>query len=88
MIVYCEIKEEVGIIVKNLKYKGSQLWLFFYLLMVGFYVEYVGGSFVFEDEEIEEVVWWFVISLFMILSVGFIVCLLIDIYVKEFRGES
>ncbi|MGB3620562.1 NAD(+) diphosphatase [Ketobacter sp. MCCC 1A13808] len=88
MTVHREIKEEVGITVKNLKYKGSQPWPFPHSLMVGFHAEYAGGSFVFEDEEIEEAAWWPVTSLPMIPPVGSIARSLIDTYVKEFRGES
>nr|WP_136251048.1 NAD(+) diphosphatase [Ningiella ruwaisensis] len=50
--VHREIKEEVGIEVKNLEYFGSQAWPFPHSLMVGFLAEYAGGELVLEEKEI------------------------------------
>lgn len=52
-----EIKEEVGIDVKNIRYFGSQPWPFPNSLMVGFTAEWAGGEFVYEDE-IEHADWY------------------------------
>ncbi len=52
-----EIKEEVGIDVKNIQYFGSQPWPFPNSLMLGFTAEWAGGDFVYEDE-IEHADWY------------------------------
>jgi NAD+ diphosphatase len=52
-----EIKEEVGINVKNIRYFGSQPWPFPNSLMVGFTAEWADGDFVYEDE-IEHADWY------------------------------
>ena len=41
--VHREIREEVGVEVKNLRYMGSQSWPFPNSLMIGFTAEYAGG---------------------------------------------
>ncbi len=52
--VHREIREEVGIEVKNLRYFGSQPWPFPHSLMVGFMAEYAGGELRADGEEIIE----------------------------------
>lgn len=52
-----EIREEVGIEVKNIRYFGSQPWPFPNSLMVGFTAEWESGDFVYEDE-IEHADWY------------------------------
>ena len=47
-----EIREEVGIEVKNLRYFGSQPWPFPHSLMIGFMAEYAGGELRADGEEI------------------------------------
>ena len=56
--VHREVKEEVGIDVKNLKYFGSQSWPFPNSLMLGFHADYAGGDIVCVDEEIAEAHWY------------------------------
>jgi NAD+ diphosphatase len=52
--VHREIKEEVGIEVKNLEYFGSQAWPFPHSIMVGFLADYAGGELVLDKNEILE----------------------------------
>jgi len=53
-----EVKEEVGIDIKNVQYFGSQPWPFPHSLMVGFTAEYAGGDIVLQDEEISDAKWF------------------------------
>lgn len=53
-----EIKEEVGIEVKNIRYFGSQPWPFPDSLMIGFTAEYAGGEIKTDGEEIVEAKWF------------------------------
>jgi NAD+ diphosphatase len=52
--VHREIKEEVGIEVKNLEYFGSQAWPFPHSIMVGFLADYADGDLVLDKKEILE----------------------------------
>ena len=56
--VHREIKEEVGLCVKNLRYLGSQSWPFPNSLMLGFHCDYDSGELTFHDEEIAEARWF------------------------------
>ena len=53
-----EVKEEVGVRVKNLKYLGSQPWAFPNSLMLGFHAEYESGDIVLQEEEIADARWF------------------------------
>ncbi len=53
-----EIREEVGIEVKNIRYFGSQPWPFPNSIMIGFTAEWASGEFVFEDDDIETAEWF------------------------------
>lgn len=53
-----EIREEVGIEVKNIRYFGSQPWAFPNSLMIGFTCEWASGDFVFDDDDIEIADWY------------------------------
>jgi NAD+ diphosphatase len=53
-----EIKEEVGIDVKNVKYFGSQPWPFPDSLMLGFTADWAGGELVPDGVEITEAGWY------------------------------
>ena len=50
--------EEVGVSVKNLRYKGSQSWPFPNSLMLGFHADYDSGDLVLQAEEISEAEWF------------------------------
>lgn len=53
-----EVKEEVGIEIKNLKYIGSHPWPFSNSLMFGFTAEYSSGDIVMDPNEIEAADWF------------------------------
>ncbi len=53
-----EVKEEVGVNVKNLEYLGSQPWPFPNSLMLGFLAEYDSGDIVLQEEEIADAKWF------------------------------
>jgi len=53
-----EIKEEVGIEVKNITYFKSQPWPFPDSLMIGFTADYAGGELTIDQHEIAEAAWF------------------------------
>jgi NAD+ diphosphatase len=53
-----EIREEVGIEVRNLRYFGSQPWPFPHSLMVGFTAEYAAGEIRIADDELIDAQWF------------------------------
>lgn len=54
-----EIKEEVGVNVKNIRYYGSQPWGFSNSVLMGFFVDLDGGDTIKIDEnELSEAVWF------------------------------
>jgi len=53
-----EVREEVGIEVKDIHYFASQPWPFPHSLMVGFTATYAGGEITFNDDEIENASWF------------------------------
>lgn len=53
-----EIREEVGIEVKNIRYFGSQPWPFPNSLMFGFTAEYAGGEIRLAEDEIADANWY------------------------------
>lgn len=53
-----EVREEVGIKIKNIRYFGSQPWPFPNSLMVGFIAEYASGIVTPEPNEIEDAAWF------------------------------
>ena len=53
-----EVKEEVGIEIKDIKYFGSQPWPFPHSLMIGFTAAYAGGEISLDDKEIEDAGWF------------------------------
>jgi NAD+ diphosphatase len=58
-----EVKEEVGLDVKDIRYFGSQPWPFPHSLMIGFTATYSGGEISLEDSEIEDAGWFTVDNL-------------------------
>ena len=56
--VHREVKEEVNIDIKNLRYFGSQPWPFPDSLMIGFTAEYAGGDIIIDNKEIEAAGWY------------------------------
>ncbi|MBI4637294.1 MAG: NAD(+) diphosphatase [Candidatus Rokubacteria bacterium] len=53
-----EVKEEVGVDVKDVQYVGSQNWPFPSQLMVGFVATYAGGEITIDREELEDARWF------------------------------
>ena len=53
-----EVKEEVGIEIKDIKYFGSQPWPFPHSLMIGFTATYASGEISPDDGEIEDAGWF------------------------------
>jgi NAD+ diphosphatase len=53
-----EVLEETGILVKNVRYLGSQCWPFPSQLMAGFIADYAGGEILVEESELEDVRWF------------------------------
>ena len=56
--VHREVREEVGIEVRDLRYFGSQPWPFPHSLMVAFTCEYAGGDIRCDPSEIAEARWF------------------------------
>lgn len=53
-----EVHEEVGILVKNVRYFGSQPWPFPDSLMVGFTAEYAAGEITVDQTELTDAKWF------------------------------
>jgi NAD+ diphosphatase len=53
-----EVKEEVGVDVKDVRYVGSQNWPFPSQLMVGFVATYAGGEVTIDPGELEDARWF------------------------------
>jgi NAD+ diphosphatase len=53
-----EVKEEVGVDVKDIRYVGSQNWPFPSQLMIGFVASYAGGEIRADPEELEDARWF------------------------------
>jgi NAD+ diphosphatase len=53
-----EVKEEVGVDVKDIQYVGSQNWPFPSQLMVGFVAQYAGGEITIDPDELEDARWF------------------------------
>ncbi len=53
-----EVYEEVGVVIANVRYFGSQPWPFPNSLMIGFTADYAGGDLRVEPTEIEDANWY------------------------------
>jgi len=56
--IHREVREEVGVEVKDLRYFASQPWAFPHSLMLAFTAEYAGGELVLDTSEIVEAAWF------------------------------
>jgi NAD+ diphosphatase len=84
--VHREVREEVGIEVRNLQYLGSQGWPFPHSLMLGFHAEYASGAIVPQADEIEDAQWFNVQQLPPLPAARSIARYLIDVYVARRLG--
>ncbi|RPJ12015.1 MAG: NAD(+) diphosphatase [Deltaproteobacteria bacterium] len=53
-----EVREEVGLVIKEIRYFGSQPWPFPHSLMIGFTAAYESGEITLEDPEVEDAGWF------------------------------
>lgn len=53
-----EVKEETGICIKNVRYRGSQPWPYPDQIMLAFTADYESGDIVKQEEEIEDARWF------------------------------
>jgi NAD+ diphosphatase len=53
-----EVLEETGILIKNIRYFGSEPWPFPNSLMMGFTADFAGGELVVDKNEIESAFWF------------------------------
>jgi NAD+ diphosphatase len=53
-----EVKEEVGVDVKDIRYVGSQNWPFPSQIMLGFVATYAGGEVRVDRSELEDARWF------------------------------
>ncbi len=80
-----EVKEEVGIEVKNIRYFASQSWPFPNALMVGFTAEYAGGTVTPDQIEIEAADFYSPDNLPELPSHGSIARRIIDHYLENYQ---
>lgn len=83
-----EVREEVGIEVKNIRYFGSQPWPFPHSLMVGFNADYAGGQLTADGVEIVDARWFDAAALPPIPPKPSIARRLIDAWISEVTGSS
>jgi NAD+ diphosphatase len=81
-----EVREEVGISIKDIKYFGSQPWPFPHSLMIGFTGTYAGGNISLDNSEIEDAGWFTADNLPRIPGKISIARKLIDCFVDKQRG--
>lgn len=78
-----EVREEVGVEVRNLRYFQSQSWPFPNQLMLGYFAEYAGGDIVCDLTEIADAQWFHYNELPMIPPVSSISGQLIQHYIQS-----
>jgi NAD+ diphosphatase len=83
-----EVREEVGIEVKNPRYFGSQPWPFPHSLMLGFMADYAGGVIAVDGEEILDARWFRADALPQVPPPLSIARKLIDAWVSEATGRA
>ncbi len=81
-----EIREEVGIEVKNLQYFRSQSWPFPNSLMFGFTAEYVSGEIKVDGEEITDANWFTPNNFPILPGHGSIARTIIEWYIENYKA--
>lgn len=81
-----EVREEVGVEIKNIQYLGSQSWPFPHSLMFGYHAEYASGDIVIQEEEIEDAQWFKLDALPPLPASRSIARFLIDMYLARRLG--
>lgn len=81
--IHREIREEVGVEVKNLRYFASQPWPFPNSLMLGYIAEYDSGDIVLDEAEIMDAQWYSADDLPMIPPKASIARTLIDDWIAR-----
>ena len=81
-----EVREEVGVEIKDIRYFGSQPWPFPNSLMIGFTAAYASGEIVIDPREIAEAAWFHKRSLPQVPSKLSIARQLIDWFAEEGRS--
>ena len=79
-----EVREEVGVEIKEIQYFHSQSWPFPNQLMLGFFAEYAGGDIVCDEIEIADAHWFHYRELPMIPPPSSVAGQLIRHYVSQF----
>lgn len=83
-----EVREEVGVEVRDIVYQGSQNWPFPHSLMLGFHAQYAGGEIVRQEAEIEDARWFSIHELPPLPASRSIARYLIDLYVARRLGRA
>jgi NAD+ diphosphatase len=83
-----EIREEVGVEVRDVRYFGSQPWPFPHSLMVGFTAEWAGGELQADGKEILDAGWYRASALPAVPPPVSIARRLIDAWVAEVNGKQ
>ncbi|MBW2149128.1 MAG: NAD(+) diphosphatase [Deltaproteobacteria bacterium] len=80
-----EVKEEVGVELKNICYFGSQPWPFPHSLMIAFIADYAGGKITIDETEISDAGWFTAHNLPRIPDKASIARRLIDWFVAKYQ---
>jgi NAD+ diphosphatase len=83
-----EVREEVGVEVKNIRYFGSQPWPFPNSLMIGYTAEWAGGEIKIDEKEILDAHWYRADALPQIPPKISIARRLIDAWLDEVRPRT
>lgn len=82
-----EVREEVNVEIKNIRYIASQNWPFPHSLMLGYHAEYSHGEIVPQPDEIEDAQWFSIYDLPRLPAHNSIARYLIDLYVAQRLGH-
>lgn len=83
-----EVKEEVGLTIKNIRYYGSQPWPYPCGIMIGFTADYVSGDIHLQEEELSGAGWFDYEHLPQIPDKMSIARKLIDNYIEEMSSSK